>query len=94
MHESDWSRRAFMGATMAGLATTCTRARAVDEAAGDEAVAAELEADLESGNIYVRLFDLKPHLPAHGHATKLGGSRIAYRGRRSHTRGQRVLRAH
>ena len=76
MHESDWSRRAFMGATVAGLATACTRARAVDDAAGDEAAAAELEAELESGNIYMRLFDMKPHLPAHGHATKLGGSRM------------------
>lgn len=70
-----WSRREFLGASVAaGVAGACS-------APGDDSTAAaapadDLEQRLERDNIYTRMLGLRPHLPAHGHATRLGGSRM------------------
>jgi L-seryl-tRNA(Ser) seleniumtransferase len=79
---SGLSRREFVGTALAGASAA---ACAQPEVGGDstatgapnpETLAADIEHRLESDNIYVRLLGLKPHLPAHGHATKLGGCRM------------------
>ncbi len=78
---SGLSRREFVGAALAGAAAACAQPEVggettESEAPNAEALAADIEHKLESDNIYVRLLGLKPHLPAHGHATKLGGCRM------------------
>ena len=80
-----WNRRDFVRTTLAvgaaGLASGCTdldtadAAAALPEQVGPEAMAAEVEAKLQD-NIFTRLLNVQPHLPGHGHATNLSGSRM------------------
>ena len=77
------SRRQFIGATVAFgvVASACggtsTETEAESTAAPNpEALAAEIERKVEQENIYTRLLGVKAHLPGHGHATALGGSRM------------------
>jgi len=65
-----------MSAAVAGLATTrCQRAEA-PRTASVEATIADIERRIESDNIYTRLLGVRPHLPGHGHGTRLGGCRM------------------
>ncbi len=75
------SRRELMGAALAGAVAACAQPEGgpvVGTASAQDvgALADEIERELETDNIYVRMLGLKPHLPAHGHATKLGGCRM------------------
>ena len=82
LNPTAWSRRQFIGATVAaGVAGACggtsTGTGAEAGPAPDlETLAAEIERKVEQDNIYTRLLGVKAHLPAHGHATALGGSRM------------------
>ena len=76
------SRRDFIGATVAaGVAGACgvpsTETDTGGAAAPDiETLTAAIEEKVERDNIYMRLLGVKAHLPGHGHATALGGSRM------------------
>ena len=76
------TRRHFLGATIAaGVAGACGGAPSGGYAASaptpdPETLVAAIEAQVESDNIYTRLLGVKAHLPGHGHATALGGSRM------------------
>ena len=76
------SRRDFLSATVAaGVAGACGGASnetgdAASAAPDLEALAATIERQVEADNIYTRLLGVKAHLPGHGHATALGGSRM------------------
>lgn len=77
-----WSRRSFLGATLAAGLAGCSapsssKSDDLDATAPSvEALAADLERRLASDNIYTRLLGVRPHVPAHGYATALGGSRM------------------
>jgi len=76
------SRRDFIGVTVAaGMAGACgvpsTETDAASAAVPDiETLTAAIEEKVERDNIYMRLLGVKAHLPGHGHATALGGSRM------------------
>ena len=76
------SRRDFIGATVAaGMAGACgapsTETDTGSAAVPDiETLTAAIEEKVERDNIYMRLLGVKAHLPGHGHATALGGSRM------------------
>lgn len=78
-----WTRRGFLGATIAAGLAGCAPGDTPDPMARGEtseptadALAADAERRLASDNIYTRLLGIRPHVPAHGHATALGGSRM------------------
>ena len=76
------SRRDFIGATMAaGVAGACGVPSTETDTGGAavpdiETLTAAIEEKVERDNIYMRLLGVKAHLPGHGHATALGGSRM------------------
>ncbi len=79
-HQDDrqrWSRRRFLETAVAAgvVGSTARRTDAAMGAAGEQAVP-DLEHRLAADNVYTRLLGVHPHLPAHGHATSLGGSRM------------------
>mgnify|MGYP001372593210 FL=1 len=76
------SRRDFIGATVAaGVAGACGVPSTETDTGGAavpdiETLTAAIEEKVERDNIYMRLLGVKAHLPGHGHATALGGSRM------------------
>ena len=72
-----WSRRQFLGASVAvGLASTRCRQAEGPGDASVEAATADIERRIENDNVYMRLLGVRPHLPGHAHATRLGGCRM------------------
>ena len=77
--KTELSRRHFLGASasagVAGVVGLGCYVSGSDGAEGVFAAAPNTEASLED-NVYTRLLGIKPHLGAHEHITRLGGSRM------------------
>ena len=74
-----WSRRDFFGAgagMFAGLAAGCAQRRPTTAEPASTARPTAAVARRYADNIYTRLLDVTPHLPAHDHITASGGSRM------------------
>ena len=79
-----WNRRDFFRTTLAagavGMASGCAPEDTAETAAGVGEPAAgsepeEIEAKLQD-NVYTRLLNVQPHVPAHGYGTNSGGCRM------------------
>ena len=78
---SPWTRRDFLAVGVAAGLAGCSASGSaeVEDAPADadsDALAADAERRIASDNIYTRMLGIQPHVPAHGHATALGGSRM------------------
>jgi seryl-tRNA(Sec) selenium transferase len=69
-----WNRREFLGAGLAG-AWACQAPNAGGPSPGMKNTPSDIEASYKD-NIYTRLLGVRPHLPAHEHISRLGGSRM------------------